>query len=53
MADKTRSLTALLVGVCLLSAAMLCAEAGDYQDMGGGWTDIGGLTALDGKLYII
>ncbi len=33
--------------------SLLLAEPGDYKDIGGGWSEIGGMTAVSGKLYII
>ena len=39
--------------LALSMASPLFAEPGDYKDLGGGRSEIGGMAALDGKLYII
>jgi len=36
-----------------LMASPLLAEPGDYEDLGGGYSKIDGMAALDGRLYII
>ena len=43
-----------LVSLLMVSMATLVfAEPGDYKDLGGGWSEIGRMTAVSGKLYII
>ena len=47
---KRLCVAAVLAAVMVVS---VWAEAGDYEDLGSGWVESGGMTALGGALYII
>jgi flagellar basal body P-ring protein FlgI len=42
-----------MVAMVLALAASVSAKPGDCKDLGGGWDKVGGMAALDGKLYAI
>ena len=43
----------ILLMICFLFQFELSAKAGDYKNIGSGWSNVGGMASLDGKLYII